>query len=328
MLEITVEIAWEPREGSAPDRGANVSDEILAYLPDAEYDMIFSMKPNELLDSEFVENLKTEYPMSQLFLMQVDAVAEKSGLELGKINSVLMAMSGSNPLLFGAGTFDQEEARQAFEDNQGLILEKVDIAGKKVWLDADNDKGLLFIGNVSAIANKNGLEKVIACTADPEKSFVNGENYARLGKYFDAEATMSFISSKVEGFDPGKMVQGIADDDDDEETISNLTTAAEKIEGFAGSFRISDAINGKVFVLFAEADAATTFADYFNGKKMTAFKQAADVASQATGQINADREKILALANKINFGTEGNALRISIDIAWSDIAFLFEGGDQ
>jgi hypothetical protein len=250
-------------------------------------------------------------------------------MKLSDIDTILGATLGFETIVFTSGTFDQNAAKQALEENMGLTLEEVDIEGQKVWMDSDYDKGMLFTGNLAVMANRKDMEKVVACTANPEQSYANGETYAKLGKYFDAGATMSFMSSKVSDFDPAMMAQGMADEGDDEETISDLMAAAEKMEGFAGSFRISNAINGKVFMLFSEAGAATAFADYFNSKKTMTFEQAADQAEQMAEMmpnINADRGKIMALANKINFGTEGNALRISIDIAWGDIAFLFEGG--
>ena len=113
---------------------------------------------------------------------------------------------------------------------------------------------------------------------------------------------------------------------EDEATIEAMVAAMENLGAVGGSVKVTNTIAGDIAMLFADDTSAKTMVDFAGRKMDQAFEEAADNLENmgAMMNINPDREKFMKLAEKITFSQSGSDMITKVNIAWADLAFLFE----
>lgn len=309
----------------APGGGSGAS--MMATVPDGDYQMVFHFKPNEFLKSGFITKMKANFEQSAMFLADLEKGPEETGMKIEEIDSMMaFATTSGDAITMISGNFDQAKVRAEFEKNKGATLTEKTEAGKTYWIDSDYDAGMIFNGNVGIQANEEALKSIIATMGGTGKKYTDSEAYKKVGRLMDTGATISFASANAESFDPSMMAMQIGMFEEDQEKVQMLSESFSKVTAMAGNFTMRDAIDGRFSVVFSEAAAAKSVADYMNGKKDFFFEKIADQAQELAAMMpdyNIDRDKIKGLSRLFSFAAEGDLMHVNIKVAWDDIAFLF-----
>jgi ribosomal protein L10 len=313
--------------GQAGNGGGSAA---MAALPDGDYQWIVSVKPNELMKSQFVEKVKESFPMAEGAFSELTNQAEESGFKLEDIDTIsAFSNKEGDTYAFADGKFKPEEAIKGFEKDKGVKMEEMESEGMKYYVAEENDEAIYFAGNTAISTSKENITKVLETVAGKGDKYIDSDAYKKAVKYFDQGQTFSFYAPEMGGqaaFDPSmaQMVFGMYEQDP--EKLKALGEAMAAMTGFGAKIKVTDKINGNVAVIFSDNDSAKVLADFYNANKDKMFEMAAMQAEQATAMagLKYDKEKILALKKVFNFKAEGDSLVIGINLAWNDISFMFE----
>ena len=302
----------------------------MAALPDGDYQWIVSVKPNELMKSQFVENVKKSFPMAEGAFSQMTSQAEESGFKLEDIDTIsAFSSKEGDTYAIASGSFKPEDAIKGFEEDKGVKMKEMEIEGVKYFAAEENDEAIYFAGNAAVSTSKDNISKVLETVAGKGKKFVDSEAYKKAAKYFDQGQTFSFYAPDMaseNAFDPSMAQMMFGMFEQDAEKLQALGEAMAAMKGFGAKIKVTDRISGDMAMIFADNTSAKVLADFYNANKDKMFEMAASQAEQATAMagLKYDKEKILALKKAFNFKTDGDALVININLAWSDISFMFE----
>lgn len=307
------------------------SNEALATLPDAEYQWIMTINPNELINSQFVKNVKEGFPMAAMLFTGIDEQANETGIKLEEIDVISVFFKAgefTEPYAFAQGSFKQEAAIKQIEEEKGIKLEEIEKDGLKYFAEEDGDKAMYFAGNTAVQSSKEAIEKLVDTVAGNGKKYIDSEAYKTASKYFDHGQTFSFYAANF-GEDAAINTASSAAFEmfeKDAAKVEALTEAANKISGMGAKIKVTNAVKGDVAILFSDAEAAKLLANFLNDHKDEMFEKAAEEGEQAatmTG-LKYNREKMLALKNCFSYKAEGEAVIVGINLSWDNISFLFE----
>lgn len=309
-----------------PGGGGGAGASMLGLVPAGDIDGIITVKPVELFESEFLSNLTDSFPLFTLIMSQMKSQMADTAIDIEKLDMLLFAGSEEKQLVMFKADWAEEDLVSSYEDDKGVELKQTEYGGMSYWLDETKGDAMAHIGDVYVTGPEEMVKKVIDLNGGTGEKYADSEAFAKAGKYIDLNATVSFFKADAtETLDFEMMKQQMAAEGEDEETIEAMTAAMEKLDAMGGSFKVTNAINGNVAMMFTDEASAKAMTDIIGKKKDIEFEKAAD-SLQAMSQmgINADKEKFMKLAEKITFSQSGMDMITKVNIAWADLAFLFE----